>query len=64
MLDTPWLIGPLSYKEHAYNCRKCGIDFPPLLAAGVREDGQVLVTGLLAAIKLQLQEYSSNDNLY
>ena len=44
--------------------RLCGIDSPPLLAAGVREDDQVLVTGLLATIMLQLQEDSSNDNLY
>ena len=46
------------------NIRLCGIDSPPLLAAEVREDDQVLVTELLAILILQLQDDSSNDNLY
>ena len=46
------------------NTRLCGIDSPPLLAAEIREDDQVLVTELLAIMILQLQDYSSNDKLY
>ena len=46
------------------NIRLCGIDSPPLLATEVREDDQVLVTELLAIMILQLQDDSSNDNLY
>ena len=41
------------------NIRLCGIDSPPLLAAEVSEGDQVLVTGLLAIMMLQLQEDSS-----
>ena len=41
-------------------CRKTiTIDSPPLLAAAVSEGDQVLVTGLLAIMMLQLQEDSS-----